>query len=328
MACSKTLTLNPVSEGDVPLEQAIYSSTHGAIYGVRGGWVHKFNATTGKLIASSVFSDDAVGPSSITELSGVIYVCSWWTNKFPEILAFRDNHDLFSIDPTTLESTNTHIWKTYNSGYDDSKWIFGPFQIISDGTRIWGFASNSLVFFVVPSNPTALQLYSGFGGISYGGGPASLDLIWDDVNSVVAMTSQDGPVVAKYDTTGQVNDTNNRFTKRVVGLCYCPDTDKYYAVDNTSIVVTLEAADFRAVGAIGSINTGEALANPRRIKFNPNTGYLYVPGWASNSVIVIDPVLETVVEIQTGFNQPWDVVIAGSKMFAVQNAPIGLREIT
>ena len=315
----------------MPLEQAIYSSTHGAIYGVRGGWVHKFNATTGKLIASAVFSDDAVGPSSITELAGVIYVCSWWTIKVDEIPSWSDNRDLFSINPTTLEATNTHIWKTYNGGsyYGWNEWTFGPNQITTDGTRIWGLLSPATVFYVVPSNPSGLK--KSYGSDS-GGGPLGVELIFDSTNGVAVFVAQ-GNGIASYDTSGGfppslVDDTPGSFTKRVVGLCYCPDTDKYYAVDNTSIIVTLEAADFRAVGAIGSINTGEALANPRRIKFNPNTGYLYVPGWASNSVIVIDPVLETVVEIQTGFNQPWDVVIAGSKMFAVQNAPIGLREIT
>ena len=332
MACTKSLSLNPISEGDLSLEQAIYSSTHDAIYGVRGGWVHKFNATTGALITSAVFSSDAIGPASITEIGGVIYVCSWWTNKLPEIAAFRDNHDIFSIDPTTLAATNTHIWKTYTSSNVNPNWAYGPFQITTDGTRIVGLLGQGFnafqPFYVDPSVPLGLK-YSGSVSTRYGGGPAGGELIWDSANGVAVFSYQDGPAITSYDMSSGspsiVDDTSGSFTKKVVGLCYCPDTDKYYAVDNTSILVTLEALDFTA---IGSINTGEATANPRRIKFNPNTGYLYVPGWASNSVIVIDPVLETVVETQTDFNQPWDVVITPTKMFAVQNAPIGLREIT
>ena len=331
MACSKTLTLNPVSEGDVPLEQAIYSSTHNAIYGVRGGWVHKFNATTGALIASAVFSSDAIGPASITEMAGVIYVCSWWTLKMSFPTAFRNNRDLFTIDPTTLSATNTNIWSDYQGGADIQQyWTYGIYQITNDGTRILGLltAGSSMAvspFFVDPSNPDGLEIRSAY---MTGGGPFAAELIWDATNNVAVRVGQNYEGIVSFDMSGAFPPTEIQAeypNQQLVGLCYCASQNRYYAVDNTSILVTVDAANF---ATIGSVNTGEALANPRRIKYNPVDGYVYVPGWASNSVIVIDPATNTVVATKTGFNQPWDIVFTPTKAFAVQNAPIGLREIT
>lgn len=315
----------------MPLEQAIYSSTHDAIYGVRGGWVHKFNATTGALITSAVFSSDAVGPASITEIGGVIYVCSWWTLKVSFPTAFRNNRDLFTIDPNTLSATNTNIWSDYQGGSDPSQdWTYGIYQITNDGTRIWGLLTNGSSialspFYVLPSNPSGLESNSQYIG---GGGPSGAELIWDSTNNVAVRVGQDYGGFISYNMSGVFPPTMVQTVypdQQLVGVCYCASKNRYYAVDNTSILVTCDAANF---STIGSVNTGEALANPRRIKWNSVDGYIYVPGWASNSVIVIDPETNTVVATKTGFNQPWDVVFTPTKKFAVQNAPIGLREIT
>jgi YVTN family beta-propeller protein len=110
-----------------------------------------------------------------------------------------------------------------------------------------------------------------------------------------------------------------------VGVCYCPSNDKVYCVEASSLVYYYSWAVNTPKTVI---NTGVATANPRRIKYNSNDGLIYVPGWASNSVIVIDPATNTVQSEKTGFYLPWDVVFTPTKKWAVQNSSQGLREIT
>ncbi len=95
-------------------------------------------------------------------------------------------------------------------------------------------------------------------------------------------------------------------------------------MDNTGKIITIDAA---TLGTVGSIVTGVTGANPRRVKYNPVDGFIYVPGWASNSVIVVDPATDTVVDTKVGFSTPWDVVFTPSKKWAVQNSMVGLQEI-
>ena len=82
-------------------------------------------------------------------------------------------------------------------------------------------------------------------------------------------------------------------------------------------------------GTFTTLNLGavEASADPCRIRYWSGTGKLYLPCMTSNTVIVWDPVTDTG-EAKTGFENPVDVVATGSKIFAVQNSAIGLREIT
>lgn len=342
MSCSKTLSLS-VKEDDTPIESAIFSSANNAIYGVRGQWVYKFNATTGKKEAEAVIGNDILGLSSICEHNGTIYVSACWVQtSYPEIfpapLPWRANHDIFTINPTTLAATNTDIWKTKQSSFDGetNSAFYGPIQIVSSSTLLWGIIADGggmNPFYVDPSAPLGLKQRS-VGNWTQAAGPAAGEIIYDSVNGVAIYAKASDQIIDCYDTSGgfpptSIGGMDGTFNLNPNGLCYCPSNDNIYAVDGTSILISASVSDMLSIGGTNvPVNTGEATANPRRIKYCPIDGMIYVPGWFSNSVIVINPATNTVVATKTGFNLPIDCVFTGSRKFAVQNSSVGLREIT
>lgn len=337
MACQKTLSLS-LKEDDSPLDQAIYSSANGAIYAVGGQRVYKYNATTGAKIAEAVVAPDGLGRMSICDHSGTLYVTVCFTQTDPPPAGTWRNHDFFTINPTTLVATNTNNWKTYWGGVDNGLGFFGPVQAVSDGTRLWGTvvqnANTLAIYFADPTNFFATFNARNLIANSSGSFPFEAEVIWESVNSIAIVATAHAAAISGYDMSGGFPPTSvaamaGGFALRPHGLCYCPSNNKIYAVDGTSILISASVADMLGAGGINApINTGEAAANPRRIKYCALDGYIYVPGWNSNSIIVINPATDTVVATKTGFNLPWDIVITGSKKFAVQNSGQGLKEIT
>lgn len=347
-----------MKEADTPLDQAIFSSTNNAIYGVRGKWVYRFNATTGKVEASSRWADDILGISSICDIGGTIYVCGWESLKNSQDLGdttypvYPDNRDIFTINPTTLAATNTHLWRDAfktgggsPSGYTyDGYYLFGPARIMAAGSLLWGVSGGSdggngqnLNFFIIdPANAATHTNINAQAVLSSNGrtGPRGMDMVYDADNGRVGLTQPLGYAGGSDKNIRLMNAVSGAEINYesgnsqaaglfLTGICYYPTADKFYAVRNTNSILKWDSP----TDTLTDLNLLDSSANPMRIKYNPADGLIYIPTWNHDTVAILDPATDTITTEKTGFFDPIDVVFTASKKFAVQNSGVPLREI-
>ena len=320
----------------MPLDEAIYVSSVDKIFGCRGKWVYKFNATTGRKEAEARIANDIIGITSLCEHNGTIYVCGWESLRAynQNLGEYPDNRDFYTLNPTTMAVANTGIFKSYRASSYTGEYIFGPSQVISDGTNLWGIigaGTNSSSFFRVDPNIPASLILRNTGGFSAGKGECGMRggrIIYSSQNSMIAFVQpwSGGYDVSTYDlsavSVGQFYTTP--FTA-FTGICYSPANDSYYMVKNTLEVVRLTGS---ALAAPASFFILDAAAVPWRLRYRASNGLIYIPTWSNDTVEILDPATDTITAIKTGFSDPIDVVFTPTKAFAVQNSSVPLKEIT
>lgn len=349
MSCSASFTISPYG-GDTPLDQAVYSATQDKIYGVRGGYVHEFNATTGALIQSSRYACPGFSEASIAydTVNNKIF-CSVWDDY-----AFENDGDarydiivsrkLFRLFPATLAVETSaeingvggfpgYVGATYESGF------IGPHRILYYNGVLYCASGNSTLgsklcainvsTLAVATNGQALTWNQGK-WIDFCVQPAGAEpmQIWTVLPfyevypcASPALTYAASNYYA-YDATHYGASFNI-----IYGVCWCPSNGKIYGTCRKPTVVTFTPNTAIHAFPVSTIATGDANATPYRIAYNSNDGLIYVPGYKSNNVVIIDPATDTVVETQSGFDSPFDVVFTPTKKWAVQQGAIGLKEI-
>lgn len=349
MACNTTLSLS-LKEDDTPLDQAIYSSAQNKIYGVRGKWLYRFNATTGVKEAAMRFNDYAFSPTSICEFGSYLYIAT--TVVASDLLqqppgtnaTMRPDRDVFKIDTAAFSLVGAlglgdSVLGTL-PGYDRS-YFYGFRNLLKVGSYIVGWGSDIGTFKFDPTNIPGGDYYSTFPNQSN----VITDIAYDPDKSCLWVADS-----YSRDVWVTLLDFSDRepWTPDVIattpaprGLTFYPGaTPKVYAVNGTNQVVKVDA-DVAYATLPGFLNNPtwsslfilEAAAKPIKIKYQPNgsapyPGKIFIPTWANDTVEILDPTSDTIVSIKTGFSDPIDVVFTPTKAFAVQNSGQGLKEIT
>jgi hypothetical protein len=344
MACAKELTINS-STSDMPLDSATYLASADAIFGVRGPWVFKFNAMTGALIDSAIFSPNAIGLSTIVAANGrLIAGVSLSTMPFPDDATLTptgdpfQERDLYQINPTTLGNTPLQFWQYFNStALTVIRNECGHRDLVTDGTNVIGTWCFDYLYRFDPTNVAGSME---FGRIV----TTATDTNWGD-NSID--TDNNRPIVARGEVTSTLGEIRSfsfaagwsqewevdfpeiPANTYPVAVCYCPLNGAWYAPILTyAAPTTLAVIKVTGDHVLSTINTNTIGSTARHIRYDAVTQRIYIPDGNAGSITVLNPATDTVESVKTGFTMPWDVVFTPTKRFAVQNAPKGLLEIT
>lgn len=348
MGCGKTLTIQP-AQVEMPLDQAVYSASTNKIYGVRGGYLFELSPTTGSILRSVRFACPTMGEGSVAfdTVNGKVF-CSTWNDKAAvnngdtdyDIITTRK---LYRVDPVAMAlETSAEINPIIGfQGYiaaSQSQYA-GPHRIIFDGTSIvcaMGVGNPASVLCSI--NPLTLassvngesldwtlSMWKDFCYQPAGSEPAQIWIVDDDASimpcAYPAITYASGTYY-EYDATNYAAPYNIAY-----GVCFCASNSKIYATCRKPLVLAFTPDTVNPTFAVTTINTADTNATPYRISYNAYNGLIYVPGFKSNNVVVIDPATDTVVATYTGFDSPFDCVFTPTKSFAVQLGNVGLREI-
>lgn len=326
MACFLTIT----TPEDMPLDEAIFEPVSGKIFGVRSQWIYRFDAATAAKEAEFRFYDRALGRSCITTLAGSLYCAP---NSFEQLqynnLRASPDRDVFVVDGNLSASIPLqmylHLNNTFGSPFQPWQALIpagGKVQAVDYDDGFWNFTN--LIDQVRPS------------------GGYCVFMEYDPVNNMVWGCDPRSPRINLTDgLTFFAGLSNSELAPSVTpyGVAYAANVDAAYFALGTSILTKVSGAvaanclrvtftDFPHT----EINTGVAGINPNRIRYcpyspHPFQGKLLIPTWSGDSVLVFDPVGDVVTNIKTGFLAPIDIVFTPSTAFAVQNSPVGLKEI-
>jgi len=114
-----------------------------------------------------------------------------------------------------------------------------------------------------------------------------------------------------------------------VAVEYCTFDGLFYGVDGNGTMYRIDdpLTEAHTIIAIPP-DAGVPTPDPCRIRWNVYDGLFYMPCMTDNAIVQYDPNLVAWF-YKTGFENPVDVVMTGTKTFAVQNSPEEpLKEIT
>lgn len=338
MACTKQLSLNPAPPtGDFSMDQAIFEPVTGTIMGVRGQWLFQFNATTGAFIQGMRFMSNVGGKSSITALSGKLYIGTTFTpsNNLQIFNPFPDR-DVYVVDAATFATVgrwNLGIVKltfSFGNKHESQYYSDGWYSLVTIGAKVYGYTDEDGIFAVDPTN------IPGYTRVS---SDAPADIAVDTVNNVLWLAAQDSPDIYCLDTNlgsfNESHDTNGNLNS-LSGITYNVAQNKVYAVKGAEDFYMVQASaampGFNNFPA-NTVHTGRINATPYRIKSvnglagNPHNGKVLIPTFADDAVIVWNPASDTVESVQTGFTAPVDIVVCPTTNWALQTGVVALKQI-
>ena len=311
-------------------QDACYVPVLDKIIATRGGRIIKCNATTGEREDEAVVVTPASGHSRICyhAATGNVYVGIRFCMSDMAIVA-QTRRGIFEVNPTTMVvgSNLSNAANMFN---------FGPWPDDTDNYITWMFSAGSYVYWgyqdtgasgsmrIDPSNTADFKTNCGLNATGF---------IVDQCSA--------GPAVAyapeaysdssdSMDLASGINDGHCVVTPhKTVAAAYCGFDGLAYLVCGTQWLVRVDSytPDAFTVYNLAAI---EATADPRRIRYNSVDQKLYMPCQEENGIIIFDPSNPLTVSAHrwvSGFENPIDVVFTPSKKFAVQESPIGLKEI-
>lgn len=331
MGCSKVLSIIRADGGDTPLDGAIFSAAGAAIYGVRGQYLYKFNATTGRKESEYRFVDDVYfSDASIVEVGGLLYI-GVWRAGIEELGVATQNADIFQVPLAFGSSTRLGLASVAPGTFG----LCGFTGLITDGVKIYGYWGPRAmdIFSVDPTNISTFDSDS----FSVGEGFNINQMDVDISNGVLWATG--GDVSQAYcrevDMNGIEEAGSFTYVATMLGVCVVPGAPPsvYYvtgsrAVLKANVAQAYAAAPFLSQFTVASTNLLQVTAKPIRIRYNPYDGLVYIPTGSGDTVEILNPATDTITAVKTGFTAPIDCVFTPTKKFAVQNSSVGLREIT
>jgi len=301
----------------MPFNNAVYDAGRDVIFAVRGGYIFRCNATTGAIIECSRFTVPDFDDTYVVYAPNVdkLYATYWHdrqaNNDAPVQGYFKINPDTFAVEAFI---TTTGI---------DDELASGPFGVEYSAGFVWAIYQNNTAeaFSLQKLDPTSDTVLS----------TTSVDGPSTRLISQIAVKSSDGSLsmvrrtnVRNYSTVPALNFSTGSLARIGFGLAHDLVNGQYYVVTATQFVEKCAAS---AAAVFADIDTGVTDATPRRARWNSIDGKVYIPGWKSDSVIVIDPAAADAVTIQTGFDSPYDMVFTPTKKWAVQHGNVGLKEV-
>lgn len=328
------------------LDMAIYSSSQTCIYGVRGQWVYKFNATTGAKISEFRFVKDVIfAESYIVEVAGNLYISTWRNALESDSVQNAPYQDIWRVNYALNSSValGLNSLAVFNSYQFAALFSSGFANLVTDGTYIYGrYGVEARYIFKL--NPAIASPY-GAAKLSWtvSRNKHVNDLASDTVNGVIWSTGTDvSKVAASLNTiSGGGQRSSDTVIDTTLGCCVVPGSppqvyfvtggQDVYGVDVASAYDAFPPTTFNAYNAT-SFSLPDSDTQPMRIKYNAYDGKIYVPGWVNDKVYVYTPSVgyptaPALSSTFTGFTAPHDCVFTPSKKWAVQNSSTGLREI-
>ncbi len=327
----------------MPYFTATYASNVDKIFATLGPYIVKCNATTGvresitKLGATAIY-----GNMPIVYHSGVgkLFVGSGNTPIKQESNASTSNppvfKDLYQVDPTTMAITATGVMAQVNNGFGPPDGLEGgPYFLTTEGIYVYFIYAYSDGFTEWGRIIASSFVYNGGGARAWRAeqlalsttyaGAGGFDYVWhiDPHQREVEFLLKTG-IQPVGGFTG--NTAVNPYTP--VGIVHSIVDDKNWIVCGDTNLLRQESTANNDVTVfdLGAVIGPTELPDPCRIR--DIGGLLYIPCMTANGIIIHTPgsAINTAVW-KGGFEGPMDVVSTGTKVFAVQNSPVGLREI-
>ena len=333
------ITPLPPQEEDMPLDSAVYSSgsVRDLIYGVQGDRVYKFNATDGSYITSSRFTQ-GFGPSSIVYASNVdkVYVAAGNSIRTGMTGVIGNGLVQLNADTLLVEGVFFNATQQANDYINDIFYFDGNIYGVERYDYYYYYMSYMFRF-----NPTtnAFENYNQIEDDYHTGGRfrcthvniPSGDYAGDYI--FAGLSNQD------YFHYALCNDVNNYYANYIgfseyvccMDMVNHPITNKLfilgqYPESNWSLITYDLPTDAQTYIDI-STNVDGIKQMPFNIKYDSRTDRIYIPLWGTDEILVLDPYVKLVESILTGFDRPYNIISTPTKIFAVQQGAIPLKEI-
>lgn len=314
------------------MNDACYASSNGKIYGAVGPYVVQYNGDTGARegfvrVTSPVMGDIRLCYHAATNS---LYAATLWQTN----LQWWDggqtylHRNIFPVSLGLVAGARIDLDAIHPNlpPYGGFEWIG------SNGNYLYVVASSS----GNTGTPSSYGLI-GFDPTNTADNASSASIRFRPQNCGFSPTQIASPNPSFIGNNSQISVYDLAFTSQEevyvlphnpCAVEYCPASSKFYAVCGDTNLLRVDTI-LPANGTFTTLNLGavEASADPYRIRYWSGTGRLYLPCPTANGVIVWNPNTETG-EFKSGFDNPIDVVFTSSKAWAVQNARVGLREIT
>lgn len=352
MPCTKALTLSPVTTvTDMPLDNAIVATSTIAggtfIFGVRGPYVFKINATTGAVISSAKVNAEMLPGTSIAynPITDRLLIAGWCvlfpgiTDNLPGPFGFNNYYYLYTVDPSTLLVDSFLDLRAAigvgasNTGLSTGPWVM-KWLGIGGFEGLYGLHHdplNSVMWRYGMSTPI---VGNGHRGASTCVGNISNDFAWDGINSIYWARSQTEEVSLLDMTqndglTWLVVDAFSVFTadgSTCFGIEVAPSTGDIYTGTQNGLLKRLNySGGFTLVSTLNTTMGGGIF----KVRYNPFDGLLYCPCFAQDKVAVVDPATMALSgAVRTGFDSPWDVIFTATKKWVVQAGNAGIQVLT
>lgn len=341
ITCSKAFAIGD-SQADMPLDQAVYTGAgRNCIYGVRGGYVYKFDVNGVKLASARYTGGECFGNASIAyDNVGDGLYCAFWNegSNTGTVGATNRARGIWTINQTTLAGTFTDLTTLLGFSGTGTNVFDGPHQIVADAGYLYGAAYDSptphCILFEL--NLPALTVANHVHNVS-----SRVDSWYDllpDFNLAAVWEIGGGAWdgVTAYDLVGGTFNTSNLgISEGLVGMCQWTTSPFWlYAVNRTDVLVKIESANAGLFNLydLSASDASLSTMRPYRVRYNPVDGKVYIPDPVGNRVVVWTPAAalggDSLSSVKTGFDTPFDVVFTAAKKFAVQQGAVGLKEIT
>ena len=311
------------------MNDACYASSVDKIFGTVGPYVCKYNATTGARegfvrVASPLYGDIRICYHAAND---TLYVATWnepnqqWYKVGGAYLPTFPCRDVFPVSTGLVVGAGLDLKTFYfiEPPYNGFGWI------ASQGSYLYiaQVSTNGFSFQIKRLDPTNLADRANGSNADFAIQHAGMSPT-EIVNPISGFSSafRYAPILSDaFNWSGTLSIA----PYNPIAAVYCAQNTLFYMVcgdTNLLRINVLSPINFTPLN-LGAV---EAAADPCRIRYRASDQKLYLPCMTSNTVIVWDPATETGIA-KTGFDNPCDVVFTNSKAFAVQNSPIGLKEI-
>lgn len=312
----------------MPYFSATYASNVDKIFATMGPYICRCNPTTGalesktKLVAGAIYGEMPICYHSGT---GMLFVGSGLTPTKQTFDAWFDNppvfKDVYRVNPNTMAVTECNLQLAIGGGMPDGL-RGGPYQIIPDGDSIvfewkqngghaWG-RMNATTFAYVGADIFRFEAQQ----------------VAVDNTTVYTLDPYQLEVQTYNKITGFYTGSPDIIPNTPLGIVYCLADSKVWIVcgdENLLRLNSMTALDYTTYD-LSAIPGPTVIPDPVRIRYLSD-GLLYIPTIGADGIIVFNPLAGTGIW-KGGFESPLDIVETATKKFAVQLAPIGLKEIT
>lgn len=299
-----------------------------------GPYIVQCNATTGaresytRLAAAPIYGEMPIvyhpGTAMLFVGSGLTpnkQINNAWVNDPPQY------KDIYKMNPVSKAIVATGMQSVFNSGFGPGDGLRGgPYHLIADGDYVvylflfcnsyssWGrihattYANNGYDVFRLHYEQIAVDA-----NYCYTLDPYQREL-------QIYNKTLDGP--GSYITSPSIAPHN------AMGCCYSTLDGKVWIVCSNDTILRMNSTtdlDYTTFSLLG-VSGPTVPPDPCRVQCLSD-GMLYLPCMSANGVIVFNPLTGTGTW-KDGFEGPMDVVETPTKKFAIQNSPVGLKEIT
>lgn len=316
----------------MPYNSATYAANVDKIFATMGPYIVKCNATTGERESMTKLFGSAYGDLSVCYHPGTGYLFAGSGSSPTHQVMYSmatNGKDIYRIDPTTMAITACqaplfHVGSSYPfTEYDSLRG--GPYQIIVDGDYV------IFLWRVEPAMANWGRMHATGLTFTYGRG-----FKWKE-----EQLSVDGTYVYKldpYQTEIEFHTKTLNYPFSYAGyldttpytpvaVCYCPSGGKLWVVCGDEHLLGADPVIHGPYTEhnLSAVAGPSELPDPCRIQYLSD-GKLWLPCVTANGFVVWDPLSNTGTW-KGGFETPIDVVETPTKKFAVQLAPVGLKEI-